>query len=173
MTYSLHYADLNYLSAHLYQLELGNGICCQKSCKHYPQQKASRIQNSRNKERILLYYYGKRWSSIHHARMRIGCSKLNYDLCNNLHVIEHMSCSCGAPIENAQHFFLMCPLFANERQILMQSLTIIHNNVQCNDLLFGINHLSLELNQAIFHAVQEFIVKTKWFVQHLPSLYSP
>ena len=121
-------------------------------------------QNSRNKERILLYYYGKRWSSIHHARMRIGCSKLNYDLCNNLHVIENMSCSCGAPIENAQHFFLMCPLFANERQILMQSLTIIHNNVQCNDLLFGINHLSLELNQAIFHAVQEFIVKTKRFV---------
>ena len=50
----------------------------------------------------ILYYYGKCWPSIHHARMRIGCSKLNSDLCHNLHVIEDPSCRCGAPLENAE-----------------------------------------------------------------------
>ena len=31
-------------------------------------------------EPSILYYYGQRWPAIHHARMRIGCSKLQYDL---------------------------------------------------------------------------------------------
>ena len=30
-------------------------------------------------EKPILYYYGDRWACIHHARIRIGCSKLNFD----------------------------------------------------------------------------------------------
>ena len=41
-----------------------------------------------------LYYYGKRWPSINHARLRIGCSKLKEDLCNNLHVENSSRCDC-------------------------------------------------------------------------------
>ena len=40
------------------------------------------------KEKNILYYYGKRWPCVHHSLMRIGCSKLKFDLCNNLHVIN-------------------------------------------------------------------------------------
>ena len=35
----------------------------------------------------VLYYYGNRWPSIHHSRLRIGCSKFNHDLHYNLHVV--------------------------------------------------------------------------------------
>ena len=37
----------------------------------------------------VLYYYGERWASVHHARMRMGCSKLHSDLCLRLHVIDN------------------------------------------------------------------------------------
>ena len=55
---------------------------------------------------VPLYYYGERWPSVHHARMRIGCSKLKNDLCNNLHVIDNANCNCGNPNETAYHYFL-------------------------------------------------------------------
>ena len=48
------------------------------------------------KETNVIYYYGKRWPSVHHSRMRLGCSKLKFDLCNNLHVSDSENCSCGA-----------------------------------------------------------------------------
>ena len=54
-----------------------------------------------------LYYYGSRWPSVHHARMRIGCSKLNFDLHFNLRVVNSPSCACGAPHESAEHFFFI------------------------------------------------------------------
>ena len=120
-------------------------------------------QHIRTKSRTLLFYYGKRWPSIHHTRMRIGCSKLNYDLCSNLHVINNMSCQCGSPIENASHFFFACPLFTIQRQKLMQSLPIMPD-LSCEDLLSGITHLTLDQNLIIFKAVQDFIVETKRFV---------
>ena len=34
-------------------------------------------------------------------------SKLNYDLCYNLHVIDCISCLCGALLEDAFHFLLL------------------------------------------------------------------
>ena len=37
-----------------------------------------------NNEANILYYYGHRWGNIHHARLRIGCSQVNYDLFMNL-----------------------------------------------------------------------------------------
>lgn len=120
-------------------------------------------QHIRTKSRTLLFYYGKRWPSIHHTRMRIGCSKLNYDLCSNLHVINDMSCLCGSPIENASHFFFTCPLFIIERVKLMQSLPNMPD-LTCDDLLNGNEQLTLDHNQAIFQAVHEFIVETKRFV---------
>ena len=38
----------------------------------------------KNREQNLLYYYGYRWANIHHARLRLGCSRLKYDLCFKL-----------------------------------------------------------------------------------------
>ena len=64
-------------------------------------------------EANILFYYGQRWPAIHHARIRMGCSLLHYDLCYSVHVIEDPSCSCGAVLETAQHY-----LYATQRQRL-------------------------------------------------------
>lgn len=112
------------------------------------------------KFRTLLFYYGKRLPSIHHTRMGIGCSKLNYYLCSNLHVENDLSCVCGAPIERASHFFFTCPLFTIERQNIMQSLPIMPD-LTCDELLSGIEQLTLDQHKSIFQAVQECIIETK------------
>ena len=50
--------------------------------------------------------------------MGLGCSKLNYDLCYNLHVIDYCNCLCGALVEDAYHFFLVCPKYNEIRTVL-------------------------------------------------------
>jgi hypothetical protein len=42
-----------------------------------------------------IYSQGAREVNIQHARLRMGCSLLNDDLCSNLHVIVDKSCACG------------------------------------------------------------------------------
>ena len=111
---------------------------------------------------LLLYYYGSRWPSVHHARIRIGCSKLNSDLCNNLHVTDSSQCDCGALVENAQHYFLECPFFNENRISLFNQigeLTIINTNI----LLYGNAELNMDENKRVFDAVHEYIISTKRF----------
>ena len=109
-----------------------------------------------------LYYYGERWPSVHHARMRIGCSKLNSDLFYNLHVINNPTCQCGALAENPYHYFFECANYQDQRDSLFQSISDI-NDIQLNTLLFGNPELSLVQNQTIFEAVHKFINSTKRF----------
>ena len=111
---------------------------------------------------VLLYYYGARWPSVHHARMKIGCSKLKYDLCYNLHVIDSPQCTCGSPVENAYHFFLECPIFNAARNALTISMQGLADMTIPN-LLYGNPGLSLDENRQVFHAVHEFILNTKRF----------
>jgi hypothetical protein len=58
-----------------------------------------------------ILYYGARWASVHHARLRLGCSKINHHLFSNLHVVQSPACECGADIEDPIHFLFICPLF--------------------------------------------------------------
>ena len=65
------------------------------------------------------FYYGKRWPAILHARLRIGCSKLNYDLSYNLHLPDiNPSCLCGAKHETSKHFLMHCELYSDIRAVL-------------------------------------------------------
>ena len=73
-------------------------------------------------DKNVLYYYGERWSKVHHSRIRIGCSKLNADLCFNLHVRDNPSCICGAPNENDYHFYIKCPCFTVQRNVLQSAI---------------------------------------------------
>ena len=57
-------------------------------------------------ELVVLYYFGQRWPSVHHARMRIGCSKLNHDLYSNLHVRDNPSRDCGAFFPSMPYFYI-------------------------------------------------------------------
>ena len=111
---------------------------------------------------VLLYYYGARWPSVHHARMRIGCSKLHGDLCNSLHVINDPSCMCGHPLENAYHYFLECPLFAISRlNLIARTYPLV--DVTVDNLLYGSINLTLEENKRVFEAVHEYIIDTNRF----------
>ena len=118
--------------------------------------------NMRNTTGNKLYYYGKRRPAIHHARLRIGCSKLNSDLFYNLHVIESAQCQCGFVTEDAFHFFFNCHLYDNERQDLLRAVTNITEPL-LPTILFGNKDLTMEENQEVFHAVHNFIQITKRF----------
>jgi len=104
----------------------------------------------------VLYYYGKRWPSIHHARIRLGCSKLKSDLCYNLHVIDEPMCDCGLEEENPTHFFFSCPTFTDIRLQLFNSISV-YSHVDIKVILEGNPDLNEEQNQSIFDAVHYFI----------------
>ena len=114
-----------------------------------------------------LLYYGSRWASIHHARIRIGCSKLNQHLCSNLHVIPSPRCVCGHEIESANHYFFHCPLFNGIRQQLMDSIAAATETaIDTNLLLYGDSTKSLEVNKNIFKSIHTYIVNSKRFEQN-------
>ena len=108
------------------------------------------------------YYYGKRWTPIHHARMRIGCSKLNADLTFNLHVLDNASCDCGYPIEDAQHYLMDCNQFNEERRELFDKIVDI-SEPNVNLLLFGDFNLTAGQNELIFDAVHGYMTTTDRF----------
>ena len=116
----------------------------------------------KEKEINVLYYYGKRWPSVHHARLRLGCSKLNYDLCKNLHVIENQDCSCGSKKEDAFHYFMTCPNYMNIRIDLFSAISI-YSHVTLPIILNGNPKLELSKNKFIFDAVHTFLNKSKRF----------
>jgi hypothetical protein len=110
----------------------------------------------------ILYYYGKRWASVHHARIRIGCSKLNADLCLNLHVIDSANCLCGSTLEDAKHFFFHCPNYNNIRQDLFNDI-LQFSEVTLSILLHGNPDINVDMNKAIFGAVHTFITRSGRF----------
>jgi len=111
-----------------------------------------------------ILYYGSRWASIHHSRIRIGCSKLNHHLCNNLHVIPSPQCHCGHVCEDPQHYFFHCPLFNNMRDKMLDDIFQITNSPATLEiLLHGDSLLDLHTNKRIFNAVHVFLKETKRF----------
>lgn len=111
------------------------------------------------------YYVGDRWSNIHHARLRIGCSFLKSDLYNNLHVIDSPVCPCGHPVEDAYHFFFECSLFTPQRVALFDSL-VACPTINLRTLLHGDDTLTNPENEYITHAVHTFIKDTNRFNSH-------
>ena len=109
-----------------------------------------------------LYYHGERWVSIQHARLRIGCSALNHDLCYNLHVRDNATCRCGAMQENVNHFFMECRLFSEARNALRISIEQI-TIFDLKTLLYGNSDLTRGQNKAIFDAVHKYITDTNRF----------
>ena len=115
------------------------------------------------KEIKKLYYVGKRFPSIHHARMRIGCSKLNAHLHYNLHVIPSPQCQCGSPLEDPSHFLFICPMFLAQRTSLLNKITQVSNNININTLLYGDPNITFEQNKILFEAVHKYITETHRF----------
>jgi hypothetical protein len=112
-----------------------------------------------------LYYRGDRRTAVTHSRMRIGCSGLNSDLCNHLHVIESPSCTCpSGEDETAKHFLLHCQKYTAERLLMLATLAQLnYNNPTVDLLLRGSPQRHVTHNAEIFRAVHTFIVSTKRF----------
>ena len=119
--------------------------------------------NKEIKEPNVLHYYGSRWASIHHARMCLDCSKLKYDLCFHLHVIDDPSCACGAPYEDVHHFFIECPLYNHIRVDLVNTVSS-STTFNLHNLLYGSSELELKDNIVIFESVHLFITQSMRFI---------
>ena len=110
----------------------------------------------------VLYYYGERWPSVHHARMRVGCSKLNNDLFSSLHVTDSPAYACVTLYEYAGHF--IPSLYVDCRQILLNDIQGIMLATTKN-LLFGSTTTNIAANEKVFNAVHPYmyIIDTKRF----------
>ena len=112
-----------------------------------------------------LFYKGERRVATTHARIRIGCSKLNAHLNRELHVIDSPACTCpSAEAETVEHFFLHCQLYRPQRQSLLLGLsTLNHADPNTELLLYGDPSQELNHNTEIFRLAHQYIIDTKRF----------
>ncbi|MES9991861.1 MAG: hypothetical protein ABW098_07900 [Candidatus Thiodiazotropha sp.] len=106
------------------------------------------------------YYFGKRKAQVLHARLRTGCSSLNFDLFVK-NIADSPMCHCGS-IENAQHYFFHCNLFREQRVLLLNSVANYCTPV-LTILLHGDPSLSDDTNEHIFKLVHDFIINSRRF----------
>lgn len=106
---------------------------------------------------------GERTTNISHARLRMLCSSLNDHLYSLIHVIDSPRCACGHPRENNKHFFLECPLFSDDRTVMVDSLSEIGFRPLISNILFGDENCSEQINITAFTIIQQFIKNTNRF----------
>ena len=97
--------------------------------------------------------FGSNRANVHHAKIHMGCSGLNFDHCHNIHEVDNPSFSCGSPLETAYHYFVDCPHYNNIRQHIIDAIQSIMQP-SLNVVLYGHNDVSLNENKTIFDAVQ-------------------
>ena len=108
------------------------------------------------------FIVGNRFYSVIHARLRNGCSALNFDLHRN-HLSEVTFCQCGSPVEDAEHYFFKCPKYVNERITLFRATRQFHP-LSTSALLIGKQSLSQRENDILFQHVQSFLKQTRRFI---------
>ena len=109
----------------------------------------------------MIYCHGNRRAGIHHARIRMECSALNYHLHKN-HVSDSSQCACGHLCEDALHYFFVCQLF-NTQRIALHNTIIEYAPFNLHTVLHGRQELPLNVNLTIIEAVHEFIQNTSRF----------
>ena len=80
-----------------------------------------------------------------------------------MNIISSPACSCGAPIENADHYFFECSLYTNQRNNLF---FINLNRLQFNDadvavLTTGSHNYDESINKSIIQFAIKFIKDTQ------------
>ena len=107
------------------------------------------------------FYSNNRYSN---SRLRMKCSPLNDDLFSQSHhVIESPQCPCGHARETALHFLLECPLFSNERTIMLNELLKINYEPTLSNLLYGDEHKEITTNIKAFELICNFLKETSRF----------
>ena len=96
------------------------------------------------------------------CQLRNECSNLNYDLYRD-HLNDTPACRCGNEYESAQHYIMYCPLYTEQRQILITSI----NNpfyFTTEILLNGCNVSDNEINKHLLYCITKLIEDTKRLV---------
>ena len=109
------------------------------------------------------YLVGSRKMSVAHAKLRMLCSQLNDHLYSHIHVIDSPQCSCGNARENNRHFLLQCPLYHQERQVLLADLHKLNFTPSLNNLLYGDSNMSDLTNSRAVEIIHKYFVATKRF----------
>ena len=89
------------------------------------------------------------------TRLRHRSSNLKSDLFN-INIIDNRNCSCGAEVENAEHYFFECPLYDVERDRLFRNLPQ-NNNITFDFIVSGCATLRYESNKYNIIPVLKFI----------------
>ena len=111
-----------------------------------------------------LYYGIKRKLGVIHSQFRMQCSNLKGDL-HSLHVVDDPVCICSNQIENCEHFFFHCYLYATQRVAFLARLREICSvDITTDLLLFGSNELDSDVNCQIFELVESYIYESGRFV---------
>ena len=95
--------------------------------------------------------------------IRHRSSSLKADL-YGVNIILSPACSCGAPIENEDHYFFECPLYTNQRNNLFIDL----NRLQINDadvavLTAGSHDYDENINISIIQFAIKFVKYSQRF----------
>ena len=106
----------------------------------------------------------------HIFQLRVGFSKLRYDKKrHNFADTVSDTCSCNQGVEDANHFFLACPLYVNHRNIVLGNVNLILNGYELNIndfphlFLYGHPNISNVDNKAILTATIDYLKNTERF----------
>ena len=111
-----------------------------------------------------------RRASIDHTRLRLGFCCLREYLFK-INRCASPFCECGLDTESVKHFFLFCPRYAAQRNLLLTSAANILGETwssssvakKLNFLLYGVKSANYDINCALFREVQTFIINTNRF----------
>ena len=163
--------DIGRLNSYKYHIRTSTSSFIQSTVSLWNNQDISirnfpTLSSFKNRVKVDIYktpkYYneGPRKLSILHTRIRHQCSSLNADM-SKIHIINNLKCNCGASFEDAIHYFLECSLYLNERRTLLSNCDDININIE--NLLFGNDMYSYDVNSKIFGKVRTFINQSKRF----------
>ena len=125
---------------------------------------AIRLNSQPNKISVpKLYYYGPRKLNVILTQIRCTASFLNHDL-HKVHILSSPACSCGAPQEDANHFFFVCTKYSLIRNELFLSISDLSQSINTSLLTSGSETLSYADNCFIFYSVFRFIKRSKRFL---------
>ena len=78
-----------------------------------------------------------------------------------MNIIDSSNCECDFDNETCKHYFLDCPLYNIECEILMTDLRNFDFNLMLRNLLYGDDNLSDEFNVLAYLSIQYFMKETK------------
>ena len=102
-------------------------------------------------------------ASGHKSINPVTASFLNHDL-YKVHILSSPACSCGAPQEDANHFFFVCIKYSEIRNDLFLSISDLSQLINTLLLTSGSETLSYADNCFIFYSVFRFMKRSKRFL---------